>query len=212
MDTTTVTVWGAAHREVPPEQAVFSVVVSAADKDQSTVLHRLSQRSAVVGTVLERHGPAVERRETAGVQVHPEFKRGGERVTSYAGSVATTVTVTDFGALGALMAELAAQEFTSVSGPWWQLRPDSRAGAGVRRAAVADALERARDYAAAVGATVARIVEISEQEGSGPHLALLSAKHRGAEAADTAFDLHPQHQTVEVRVQLRVTITDPVVS
>ncbi|MEV6298261.1 SIMPL domain-containing protein [Actinoplanes sp. NPDC051861] len=207
-----VVVHGEAHREMPPEQAVFSVVVSAADRDRAVVLSRLSQRAADVGAILDRYGPVVERRETAGVQVHPEFKRRGERVTSYAGSVSTTVTVTDFTALGLLLADLAAQELASISGPWWQLRPGSRAGADVRRAAVADALTRAREYASAVGSEIDRIVEIADVDATAPHPMMRSA-FGAAEAADTGtgFDLYPQQQTVEARVLLRVTITEPTV-
>ncbi|MFC7527852.1 SIMPL domain-containing protein [Actinoplanes sp. GCM10030250] len=210
-----VVVHGEAHREVPPEQAVFSVVVSAADRDRAVVLSRLSQRAAEIGTILDRYGPAIERRETAGVQVYPEFKRGGERVTSYAGSVATTVTATDFAALGMLLADIAARESASVSGPWWQLRRGSRAGADVRREAVADALDRAREYAAAVGSEIDRIVEIADAEAGGAHPMMRGAfgAFGAAEAADaaTGFDLFPQQQTVEARVLLRVTITEPTV-
>ena len=207
MDATVVTVSGEASKEVPPEQGLFSVVVSAVDKDRSELLSRLTRQAAGVASVLDQFGPAIERRETAGVEIHPEVKR---RTTSYHGSVATTVTVTDFEVLGVLFGELAAQELTSIAGPWWQLRPGNRADAGVRREAVADALARARDYADAVGASVARILEISEAEGHGSHRMMMRAG--GADVAGTVeFDLRPQPQTVEARVLLRVAITEPTV-
>ena len=204
MDPTVVTVTGEASREVPPEQAVFSVVVSAAGRDRAGLLSRLTEQAAAVGAVLDRAGPVVERRQSDGVQIYPEDRR------SYQGSITTTVTVADLGALGGLLGEVAAQEATSISGPWWQLRPGNRAGADVRREAVADALGRARDYAAAVGASVARILEISEAEGHGSHR--MMARAGIAEAAGAPeFDLHPQPQTVEARVLLRVAITEPTV-
>jgi uncharacterized protein YggE len=46
VDQPMVTVRGEALREVPPEQAVFSVTVSARDKNRETALTRLTQRSA----------------------------------------------------------------------------------------------------------------------------------------------------------------------
>ncbi|SDT76723.1 SIMPL domain-containing protein [Actinoplanes derwentensis] len=215
MDKTIVTVHGDARREVPPEQAVFSVTVTAADKDKTAVVTRLTRRAAEVNQTLDRFGTAVERRETTGVQVHPEFKRRGEKPVSYSGSVTTTVTVTDFDPLGELLAQLAAGDLTSVSGPWWQLRPGSRAGADVRREAVADALDRAREYAAAVGSEVDRIVEIADADTGGGHRPMMRAAAFGiaesADAAAPAFDLHPQEQSVEARVLLRVTITEPTV-
>ena len=128
----TVVVRGEAVREVPPELASFSVTVSARDKDRQTALTRLAERSAATRAVLDSYPDAIERRETGGVHLRPELKRAGERVVAYAGSVTTTVIVTDFTALGEMLLHLADQDQTSVSGPWWQLRPGS--GAGTRRA------------------------------------------------------------------------------
>jgi uncharacterized protein YggE len=213
VDPTIVTVHGEARREVPPEQAVFSVTVSARDRDKPSVVARLTERSADVGRILDRHGPAIERRETAGLHVYQEYRRRGERSAIHSGSLTTTVTVADFDPLGELLAQLASSESISVSGPWWRLRPGSRAGADVRREAVTDALDRAREYAAAVGSELDRIVEISDAEAAGAHpMMMRGAVGAAAEAEDSAaFDLDPRQQTVEARVLLRVTITEPTV-
>ncbi|MDR6325229.1 SIMPL domain-containing protein [Actinoplanes couchii] len=214
MDQTIVSVHGEARREVPPEQAQFSVSVNATDKDKTAVVTRLTRRAAEVDQLLDRFGTAVERRETTGIQVHPEFKRRSEKAVAYSGSVTTTVTVTDFDPLGELLAQLATGDLTSVSGPWWQLRPGSRAGADVRREAVADALDRAREYAAAVGSEVDRIIEIADADTGGHRPMMRAVAFDMAEAsgdAAPAFDLHPQEQGVEARVLLRVTITEPTV-
>jgi uncharacterized protein len=203
-----VVVRGEAVREVAPEIAQFSVSVAARDKDRETALARLTERNAELRALLDGHGEAIERRETSGVQVRPELKRGGERVAAYVGSVSTTVTVSDFAVLGELLLRLADADMTTVSGPWWQLRPGSRAGAGVRQEAVADALSRAREYAAAVGARVDRLVEISDEGagGGGPMMRTMAfAKDAGGEE----LDLDPQQQTVHASVTVRVTITEP---
>ncbi|MDI6099655.1 SIMPL domain-containing protein [Actinoplanes sp. NEAU-A12] len=213
MDKTIVTVHGEARREVPPEQAVFSVTVSAKDRDKPTVVARLTERAAEVGEILDRYGAAVERRETTGLHVYPEYRRRSERSVTHAGSVTTTVTVSDFDPLGELLAQLAAGESTSVSGPWWQLRPGSRAGADVRREAVTDALERAREYAAAVGSELDRIVEISDAEAADAHPMMMRAAGGMADVEESglAFDLDPRQQAVEAHVRVRVTITEPTV-
>jgi uncharacterized protein len=203
-----VVVRGEAVREVAPEIAQFSVSVAARDKDRETALARLTERNAELRALLDGHGEAIERRETSGVQVRPELKRGGERVAAYVGSVSTTVTVSDFAVLGELLLRLADADMTTVSGPWWQLRPGSRAGAGVRQEAVADALSRAREYAAAVGARVDRLVEISDEGagGGGPMMRTMAfAKDAGGEE----LDLDPQQQTVHASVTVRGTITEP---
>jgi uncharacterized protein YggE len=184
--------------------------VSSRDKDRQTALTRLTERAAALRTHLDDFPEAIERRETTGVQVHPELKRGGERIAAYAGSVTTTVTVTDFSVLGELLLRLANQDQTTVAGPWWQLRPGSRAGADVRRAAITDALSRAREYAEAVGAQVDRLVEIADEGADGgvqPMMRMLSFE--SAPEEDLALEVDPQQQTVQAAVLVRVTITEP---
>ncbi|MEV4636381.1 SIMPL domain-containing protein [Actinoplanes sp. NPDC049548] len=204
-----VVVRGEAVREVPPEIALFTVTVSARDKDRQAALARLAERAAELRTALDDYAEAIERRETSGVQVRPELKRGGERVSAYVGSVSTTVTVTDFGVLGEMLLRLANAEQTAISGPWWQLRAGSRAGADVRREAITDALGRAREYAAAVGAEVDRLVEISDEGTGGGGGGMMRAAFGGMESADLELDVDPQVQTVHAAVVVRVTISQP---
>jgi uncharacterized protein len=210
VDQPMVVVRGEAFREVPPELAVFSVTVSARDKDRQTTLTRLTERAAELRSALDDYPDAIERRETGGVQIYPELKRGGERVSAYTGSVTTTVTVTDFTVLGELLLRIGNQDQTSVSGPWWQLKPGSRAGADVRKEAIADALNRAREYAGAVGAQVDRLVEIiDEGAGGGAHPMMRAAKFSSAEMADSMeLEIDPQLQTVQASVVVRVSITE----
>ncbi|MFI5494904.1 SIMPL domain-containing protein [Actinoplanes sp. NPDC051859] len=199
-----IVVRGAAVREVPPEIAQFSVTVSARDKDRQVTLTRLAERSAALRDALDQWADVIERRDTSGVQVRPELKRGGERVSAYVGSVSTTVTVSDFAALGEMLLHLADADQTTISGPWWQLRPGSRAGAEVRREAITDALSRVREYAAAVGAQVDRLVEIADEDtGGGGHWRLMSA----GSAEEFELEIDPQPQTVQATVVVRVAIT-----
>jgi uncharacterized protein YggE len=204
----TILVRGEATREVSPELAVFSVSVTARGRDRATVVTQLTERAAGLRAALDAYGEAIERRETGSVQVHPEVKPGHARPAGYAGSIETTVTVADFGALDEMLPSLALRDQVSIFGPWWRLRPGSTAGAEVRRAAIADALTRARDYAAAVGAHVDRLVEISD-EVAGPVMPM--ATRMMQESAPT-LELDPQRQTVEAAVLVRVTITEPDIS
>jgi uncharacterized protein len=204
-----VVVRGEAFKEVPPEQAIFSVTVSARDKDRQAALTQLTERAAELRRALDDHADAIERRETGGVQIYPEVKHGGQRVSAYTGSVTTTVTVTDFTALGEMLLRLGDQELTSISGPWWSLKPGSVAGAEVRRAAIADALQRAREYAAAVGADVSRLVEIADEGTGGVQPLMRSAVFKAEGTDQLSLDLDPQQQTVQASVVVRVAITPP---
>lgn len=208
VDQPVVVVRGEAIREVPPELAIFSVTVSARDKDRRATLTRLAARAAQLRRVLDGYPDEIVKRETGGVQIHPELKRSSEHVTAYTGSVSTTVSVTDFDVLGTLLLRLAGQEQTSISGPWWQLRPGSPAGAEVRREAIADALSRAREYADAVGARVERLIEISDEgAGGGAHPMMRAAAFNLGSAPELEID--PQLQTVQAAVVVRVAITEP---
>jgi uncharacterized protein YggE len=206
-----VSVRGEASREVPPELAVFSATVSARGRDREGTLTRVAERAAAQRVLLDGYAAAIERRETGRVEVYPEVKGNTERVSAYHGSVTTTVVVTDFTVLGDLLLRLGNQEQTTLSGPWWQLRPGSTAGAEVRRAAVADALSRAREYADAVGARLDRLVEIRDEgAGDGGAPVLRAAFGGGPEVAAT-LEIDPQPQTVHAGVIVRATITEPTV-
>ncbi|GAA0802957.1 SIMPL domain-containing protein [Spirilliplanes yamanashiensis] len=210
MEPAVVRVRGEAQLEVPPELARFAVSVSARGKDRQGVLTRLAERSAAVRALVDEYPDAVDRRETGAFHLSPELKRTGERIAAYTGSVTTTVTVTDFTVLGELMVRLADLEQSAVDGPWWELRPGNPAAAEARRAALADALTRAREYAAAVGARVDRLVEISDEGGGGFDRPMFRAMAGAAESAGLpSFDLDPQVQAVHAAVQLRLTITEP---
>src|SRR5512139_1521285 len=106
-DAPVVAVRGEAYREVAPELARFTVTATARDKDRESALTRLAERAAAVRVLLDSAEPAIDRRETGELRVWPETRRSGERVVAYHGSVSTTVTVTDFTALGELMLRLA---------------------------------------------------------------------------------------------------------
>ena len=208
----TVVVRGEAVREVPPELASFSVTVSARDKDRQTALTLLAQRAASLRTLLDGYEQSIERRETGGVHLRPEMKRTGERVVAYTGSVSTTVTVTDFTMLGDMLLRLADQDQTSLAGPWWELRPGSTAGADVRRAAIADALDRAREYADTVGARLDRLIEIADEGtggGGGRPIMRAALGFAQAEGEPLELDVNPQPQTVHASVQVRFSITEP---
>ncbi|MEU7867583.1 SIMPL domain-containing protein [Dactylosporangium sp. NPDC049140] len=216
---TTVAVRGEAVREVDPELAEFTVVVSARDRDRDTTLARLRERADGLRQLLERFGEAVEKRETGALHVYPESGgKRGERVSAYNGSVSTTVRVRDFAALGEIMLAVAGQEQTQVRGPVWSVRPDSPVHREARRDAVQDAIARAREYAEALGAEVVELVELADAglgrtEGVRPLAqgygsGFLKSKASGGGYAD--LELDPERQRVSAQVEARFTITAPV--
>jgi uncharacterized protein YggE len=207
-----ISVRGEAILEVEPEIAQFTVTVAARDRDRQTALNTLTARVAAVRAVLDGYADAIERRETGNMQVRPELRRRGERVSAYVAHLATTVMVTDFADLGELLLRLADEEQTSVYGPSWGLRPDSDVYRRARRAAVDEALVRAGEYADAVGARLERLLELADTGMSGGHdvsLAYDKVAFRAAAESTADLELEPQRQTVHAGVEMRFLISEP---
>jgi uncharacterized protein YggE len=207
-----VAVRGEVVHEVPPEIAVFSVTVSARDRDRQAALNRLAERTATIRPLIDSYGPAIERRETGSLHVRPELKRAGERVAAYHASVTTNVTVADFTVLGELMLRLADHDQVTVAGPWWQLRPDSPVHREARRAAIDAAVQRAREYAEALGARVTALLELADTGmADRPLMASAAYQTMSAGGGPPELDLDPQQQTVRASVEARFTISEPTV-
>jgi uncharacterized protein YggE len=208
----TVAVRGSITRQVEPELAQLIVTVAARGRDRQETLARLAARAEALRGLLDEYAEAIERRETSGLYVHPEGKGSGERIKAYAGSVTTTVTFHDFSRLGEVALTLADQDQTTVVGPYWSLRPDSPTFREARKAAIEDALQRAREYADALGARVLRLVELTDSglsHENAPVQAMGYAMRTAVDMSQPQLDLDPQRQTVYANVEARFVISEP---
>ncbi|TGA95472.1 SIMPL domain-containing protein, partial [Streptomyces palmae] len=214
-DAPQVSVRGEARHEADPEIARISITVNARGTDRRTALTDLTTRNHQVLELVKSYPDAVEKLETGAFSIVPQLAKGrAERVRSYLGTVHITATLTDFTALGELVTRLADLDLTTVSGPWWALRPDSPAHREARRRAVHDAVQRAREYAEALGARPLALLELTDQDADHrPPMPMApgGARYRGAAAHDApeALDLEPRRQTVYAHVNARFTITRP---
>ncbi|MEX0174324.1 SIMPL domain-containing protein [Streptomyces sp. LMG1-1-1.1] len=213
-----VTVRGEGRLEVEPELARIWLTVSARGTDRAETLADLTRRNTHVLDLVKALGDTVEKLETGSFSLAPELTRKGrgERVHAYTGRVRVTAELTDFTALGELVTRLADLDMTSVEGPWWDLRPASPAYAEARRLAVDEAVQRARAYAAALGTSLASLLELSDaglaqpptprRAGFGAAAVAYSAEAAGE---TPALDLEPQRQTVTAEVVARFTMRPP---
>ncbi|MCP3756624.1 SIMPL domain-containing protein [Streptomyces sp. NPDC056773] len=214
-----VAVRGEATLEVDPEIARIGITVSARGTDRRTALEDLTRRNNAVLDLVKSYGDPVEKLETGAFSITPELTRHGrgERIRAYHGRVHLTAELNDFTTLGELTTRLADLELTQVDGPWWALRPTSPAHGEARRQAVLEAVQRAREYAAALGAELAALVELADlgaenapapfhAAGAGMRAMAFSAAE---EAGPPALDLEPQRQTVYAQVNARFTMTPP---
>lgn len=217
-DTPLITVRGEAHHEVDPEIARIDITVTARGTDRRTTLADLTTRNQHTLDLARSYGQDIEKLETGTLTITPQLTTKGrhERISSYHGTVRTTATISDFTALGELTTRLADLDLTTVTGPWWGLRPASPAHRDARRHAVHDAVRRAREYADALGARLVALLELADQDvdtpGPFPRAtagAMRSARFAGEPEPPAALDLEPQRQTVYAQVNARFTITRP---
>ncbi|NED92817.1 SIMPL domain-containing protein [Streptomyces sp. SID11233] len=211
---------GEAHLEIDPEIARVGITVSARGKDRRTALEDLTRRNTTVLELARTYGEAVEKLETGAFSITPELTQRGrdEKIRAYHGRVHITAVLGDFTALGEFTTHIADLDMTRIDGPWWALRPNSPAHGEARRQAVREAVQRAREYADAVGAQLAALVELADlgAENTAPAMPAAPGGYgatRGfagapAEAAP-ALDLEPQRQTVRAQVNARFIITPP---
>ncbi|MFJ7166100.1 SIMPL domain-containing protein [Streptomyces globosus] len=218
-DTPRIAVRGEAHLEVDPEIARIGITVTARGTDRRTALDDLTRRNTATLDLVKTYGDAVEKLETGAFSITPEPTRHGrgERIRAYHGRVHITAELTDFTALGELTTRLADLELTRVDGPWWALRPTSPAHAEARRQAVLDAVQRAREYADALGSRLAALVELADLGAenaapiamAAPAGTMRAMAFGAAEETAPPLDLEPQRQTVYAQVNARFTMTPP---
>ncbi|MCX4802251.1 SIMPL domain-containing protein [Streptomyces sp. NPDC058682] len=214
-----VAVRGEARIEVDPEIARIGITVSARGTDRRTALEDLTRRNNAALDLIKSYGDPVEKLETGAFSITPELTRHGraERIRAYHGRVHITAELSDFTTLGELTTRLADLELTQIDGPWWALRPTSPAHGQARRQAVLEAVQRAREYAEALGANLAALVELADlgAENAAPFAAAPGAGMRTMafsateDAGPPPLDLEPQRQTVYAQVNARFTMTPP---
>lgn len=216
-DHPTVHVRGEAVVEAEPELATLFVTVTARDKHRRTTLDQLTRRNSAVLDLLKAHTEAVEKLDTGAFVITPEPPAGrGERVRAHHGSVRIRVTLTDFTALGEIATALGDLDLTRVDGPRWELRHDSPVHREARQRAVHDAVLRAREYAEALGAELAALLEVADTGPDAevpfpPYARSAAFARASAESAGgaPALRLEPEVQTVSAQVTARFTMTRP---
>ena len=214
-----VAVRGEARLEFDPETARLGITVSARGKDRRNALDDLTRRNDRVLELARSYGQAMEKLETGAFSITPELDQQGrnEKIRAYHGRVHITAVLTDFTALGELTTRLADLDLTRVDGPWWALRPDSPAHRQARQQAVREAVQRAREYAEALGSSLAALVELADigAENAPPPYPqapggrMRSMAYGAAEDAAAPLDLEPQRQHVHAQVNARFTMTPP---
>ncbi|WP_030858821.1 SIMPL domain-containing protein [Streptomyces sp. NRRL S-37] len=213
-DTPHLTVRGEAHLDTTPDLARITITLTARDRDRRTTLDDLTRRNTEALDLLKSYGDTVEHLETGTLTITPELSphSRGERIRAHHGTVHLTADLNDFTTLGTLITRLADLDLTRIDGPWWTLRPESPTHREARRLAVHDALRRAREYAEALGTTLAALIELTDTS-AGPEPFPRTRSMAFTATTDNTppppLDLEPQRQHVHAEVSARFTLQPP---
>jgi len=205
-----VVVRGEAMLLVDPEIAELWVTATGRARDRQSALERCRARQDEVTAVVTAAGDAVETVETTGLSVRREVV--GQRWDGDpAASVTTRLTVGRLDAVGELVVALGRLDDVSVSGPSWRLRPNSPVVEQARLDAVRDAVQRARQYAAAFGADLTALLEVRDEGLSEGSLRVAGAMEAMGAFGDSELrlDLAPARQEVRGAVEVRFAMSAP---
>jgi uncharacterized protein len=228
-----VSVRGEARQTVPPDSALLAGQVmeiqsskQKAVKAAAIALDALTSKLASLGgvplTVETTRSALTWSAHSATTHLEHEHdpKTGRhQRTGRVVASVDVTVAVRDFGLLDTLGTVIAGQENFHVSSVRWDVDDDNPAWPSVRASAVQAALRKGRDYAAALGGSLAGVEHVADHGllgGSGegartprwaPSATFASASGGGrADDFDApSLDPVPQELMAVVEARLRAT-------
>ena len=197
-----VVVRGEAVAEVLPDAADLVVTIEVRDRRRDRALATLAGRQQQLTALLDAFPEGLGAVATDAVSVFDEGTdgaRSGSVVT-----VTTRVQVGDVSAAGRLAVAVAGLADTSLHGPHWRVSRGHPVHDRVRADAVADALARARGYAAALGVGLTGLVELRDAgTAGGGRLAKASL----AMAAE--LELQPGPVEVHGSVEMTFTMSPP---
>jgi uncharacterized protein len=165
-----IVVTGTGEATARPDIAVISAGVVVQGGTASTALADNSRAMNAVLQQLRTSGLADADVQTSQFSVTPLYERqpperettAPPRIIGYQVSNRVTARVRDIDRLGAVLDALVNAGATNVDGPWFDIADPEQVLGQARDAAVADALARARRYAAAAGVRLGEIILIEE--------------------------------------------------
>jgi len=196
----TVTVMGAAWREVEPDRVRVTLGLECVNAEVRPAVDDLAHRSAILDAVLDDLGDDVLARRPSSLQVAPRHRYGPDGPVPVGQSASRTVVVDlgTGGSIGSVLARVATELGVRVLGTDWLVDPANPAHAELRAAAVTDARARAVTYAEAAGCTLGAIQELAEPppDGGGRSLAgrfaTAMAAREGGEEQTLVLELRPE--------------------
>lgn len=191
-DGTLLTVSASGEVRRAPDIATVSAGVVTQAADANAALRQNAEQMTRVVAALRQAGIADRDVQTAGVNLHPQYRYVENQppaITGYQATNTVNATVRDIGRLGRILDALAATGANQISGPAFDVDRKDEALDEARRSALEKARQRAGMYAESLGLRVRRIVSIDETGLDMPRpMMRMEAK---AMAADASTPISP---------------------
>jgi uncharacterized protein len=194
----------------PPDRCVLSLALNVAADTSAEALDRVARLADQVIGVTRAQGVAASDIQTLGVSLQDFRDQETKRVTARVAVYSLSVKAPSLTSVGPLLAELApvAGDALQVRGLHLTIEDPRPLLERARRAAVGDALERARQLAGAAGVRTGAILSIEEEPGSRP--AGLPRRTRMSSDAvamsASAVPVEGGTATVAIQVQIRLAL------
>ncbi len=214
MSTIVITVRGQAESRTAPEIATIHVSVEFDGTDRSMVMDRTSGLGEVVRGEIEQLADGGSVSEWSSDQLtvwssRPWNSDGEQLPLVHNASLAFRVTFADFPELSGWVSTIAERGGVKIGGITWDLMPATRKRIERETAgrAVADAIERASTYAAAVGrrgVTPVQIADVGLLQGSSAEpMTALMARSATAYSGGTSLSFQPEPIVVSAAMEMR---------
>jgi uncharacterized protein YggE len=199
-----ITVTGVGTSTVTPDAVRFFASVSVVAKSNKEALASASKSATAVRGALRDNGIATKDIKTSSLTVYPEYnytQDRGQELLGYRATQSFTVVIRKADNAGVVIdaAVSAGGDLLQVSGIAPFLLNGAAATEKAREAAVADARARANSYAKYLGASLGRVISLTEVNAPVYNFPIMA---KGAAAEDaTQIDLGETEVTVTVTVR-----------
>ncbi|WP_310963285.1 SIMPL domain-containing protein [Nocardioides terrisoli] len=191
-----------------PDQLEFTLGVSAKRDDVASAMTDSSRTMRSTLAALRRYGVARKDVQTTGLSINPVYDYSGNQpvLTGYSVNQRARVTVPDLKKAGAAMSAAASTGGNAVRIHSVSLVIGNRDKLleQARRAAVADATTKAREYAAAAGQQLGAVVSLTEVHAPAPkpQTANLRALYAASDQRSAMVPIRAGRQGLDVRVRI----------
>jgi uncharacterized protein YggE len=199
----TVTVSGTGEVTATPDTAVVTLGVTTQAESAADALSQNNTKMQSLISALKSNGVAAKDIQTSSIQLYPVYKSNSSpnsqpTITGYQATNLVTVTIHDLANLGTLLDLSVQAGGNTIQGISFEVSDQTALLEDARKAAVADAQDKAQQLATLTGATLGNVLTI--QETSGQPSPVVFRESVAMSAAPVPIETGTQ--TIQLQVQI----------